>query len=281
MIALCPNPFRDVELKITEQVKKMLEDDGFTVCVCPVFGEGEPYAIPEGIEVSTLADSREGCTLLVVIGGDGTMLSVARSTRTWNVPLLGVNLGTKGFMAALERDELPYILDAAHGNCCISRRMMLDVELVRGGELVFSDCALNDVVMHGYGDCIYLTARCDGDTVTSFSGDGIILSTPTGSTGYSMSAGGPIVEPDAKNIILSPICAHSMGARSFVLAPERHVTVTPGHLRGRKAFVSVDGNAGVTLLAEDVLSVRQSRHCTLMVHFRRKSFYDIAYEKLK
>lgn len=281
MIAICPNPFRDVKLEITLEVQNMLRNEGYDTCICPVFAADDPSAIPQSVETTVIDKVKGKCSMLIVIGGDGTMLSVARSTHTWNVPLLGVNLGTKGFMAALERDELPLILDAVHGNCRISKRMMLDVELWRNGELIYTDCALNDAVMHGYGDCIYLTARCDGDTVTSFSGDGIILSTPTGSTGYSMSAGGPIVEPDAKNIILSPICAHMMSARTFVLGPERTVTVTTAHLRGRKAYLSVDGAEGIDLMGDDMIKVIQSKSCTLMANPGRRSFYEIAYEKLK
>ncbi len=158
--------------------------------------------------------------------------------------------------------------------------MKLDVVLVRGGETIYSDSVLNDVVMHGYGDCIKLTAWCEGDKITNFSGDGIILSTPTGSTGYSMSAGGPIVEPDAEAIILSPICAHAMASRSFVLGPGRKITVKAEKLHVRKAYLSVDGNWAVDLENGDVMVVRRSSHYTLMADLGLKSFYDIAYEKL-
>ncbi len=158
--------------------------------------------------------------------------------------------------------------------------MMLDVEVIRNGEIAFQDCALNDVVMHGYGDCIRLNAWCDGDKVTSFSGDGIILATPTGSTGYSMSAGGPIVEPDAKNIIISPICAHMMSARSFVLDPERTVSVIAEKLHGRRAYLSVDGNFVLDLDNGDIIRVKKSRRYTRMVELGINSFFEIAYKKL-
>ena len=280
MIAICPNPFRDTELKYTLEAQKILHADGFETVICPVFADDAPESIPSGIETAALRPAISDCELAIVIGGDGTILSVAREMHGFSIPLLGVNLGTKGFMTALEPEELSLISRAARGGYHVSRRMMLDVELVRGGETIYSDSVLNDVVMHGYGDCIKLTAWCEGDKITNFSGDGIILSTPTGSTGYSMSAGGPIVEPDAEAIILSPICAHAMASRSFVLGPGRKITVKAEKLHVRKAYLSVDGNWAVDLENGDVMVVRRSSHYTLMADLGLKSFYDIAYEKL-
>ena len=235
MIAICPNPFRDIDLKITKETQRLLQAEGFETVVCPVFADEEPEVIPADVETGSLRDIAGRCSLAVVIGGDGTILSVVRTLHDRMIPLLGVNLGTKGFMAALEPEDVPLIVRAAKGEGNISKRMMIDVELLRNGEVICTDHALNDVVLHGYGDCIQLTAWCDGDAITSFSGDGIILATPTGSTGYSMSAGGPIVEPDAEAIILSPICAHVMGARSFVLDPQRTILVRAEKLHGRRA----------------------------------------------
>ena len=280
MIAICPNPFRDIGLNITRQVKALLEAEGFETLVCPVFADDEPEAVPADIETASLRDYADRCTLAVVIGGDGTILSVVRTLHERAIPLLGVNLGTKGFMAALEPENVPLIVRAAKGDMSISRRMMIDVELERDGQVIYTDHALNDVVLHGYGECITLTAWCDGDAITSFSGDGIILSTPTGSTGYSMSAGGPIVEPDAAAIILSPICAHMLSAKSFVLGPERTILVRTQKLHGRRAYMSVDGNSVADLENEDQIRVRRSSHCTLMADLGLKSFYEIAYEKL-
>ena len=280
MIAICPNPFRDVDLALTRRAQQLLRDAGHETVVCPVFAEDEPEIVPSDIETCDLTQIADACSLILVIGGDGTILSVARKLREKAVPLLGINLGTKGFMANLEPEELPLILRAAVGDMNISRRMMLEVSLIRDGELICTDHALNDVVLHGYGDVIVLTAWCEGERITRFSGDGIILSTPTGSTGYSMSAGGPIVEPGAANIIISPICAHMMGARSFVLDPERTVTVMAEKLHGRRAYMSVDGNSVADLASGDTILVKRSKHCTLMADLGLRSFYEIAYEKL-
>lgn len=280
MIALCPNPFRDIDLKLTLQAEKLLSDAGFSTAICPIFADDEPGIIPRELITHELSSLAGECSLIIVIGGDGTLLSASRTLHEYDVPILGVNLGTKGFMTTLEPAELPLIVRAARGEANISRRMKLDVSLIRGGEVIYSDCALNDAVIHGYGDCIKLTASCDDNTITAFSGDGVILATPTGSTGYSMSAGGPIVEPDAENIIITPICAHVMGSRSFVLDPAREICVKTEKLHGRRAYLSVDGNGVFDLANNDVVRVRRSRRYTAMVDMGLRSFYDIAYEKL-
>ena len=280
MIAVCPNPFRDLELKLTRQCCSMLEQAGFETVICPVFAEDEPEALPNDLSFLRLEELPGACTLAIVIGGDGTILSVVRRLRDRAVPLLGINLGTKGFMANVEPEEIGQIMKAARGEYRLSRRMMLETELWRDGKLICRDHALNDVVLHGYGDCIGMTTWCDGQRVSHFSGDGIIVSTPTGSTGYSMSAGGPIVEPEAENIIISPICPHVMGARSFVLDPQRTVQVTAERLHGRRAYLAVDGNSVADLQGGDQVLVRRSPHVTAMADLGLKSFYEIAYEKL-
>ena len=280
MIAICPNPFRDTELVYTRRAIALLEEAGFETAVCPVFAEDDPDIMPPDIPCRDLEQVAPQCSLIIVIGGDGTILSVARTLHAAQIPLLGVNLGTKGFMAALEPEELEQIVRAARGECKISRRMLLSMTLERDSEVICRDQTLNDVVLHGYGDVIQLTAWCEGDKITSFSGDGIILGTPTGSTGYSMSAGGPIVEPDAENILLSPICAHSMVARSFVLNPHRSVTVKAEKLHGRRAYLSVDGYSVADLANGDIVTVRRSEHVILMADLGLRSFYEIAYQKL-
>ena len=138
--------------------------------------------------------------------------------------------------------------------------------------------ALNDVSLHGIVQMIRMTARGDGRKILEFSGDGIVISSPTGSTAYSLSAGGPIVEPTAENLILTPICAHALIARSFVLAPDRVVTVTVSDLRCR-AFISSDGDS-FEVLDGDTLIVRKAKYKTMIAHVGEKAFYDIVYEKL-
>lgn len=280
LIVLCPNPFRDTGLQMTLMARDILLSEGFETAVCPVFGREEHGAIPDGIEIISWEDASKYASMFIVIGGDGTLLQAARHTDHIDKPMLGINLGTKGFMSVLEPDEIELIVSAAKGEFIDSRRMMLYAELYRGGECVFKDTGLNDVVIHGMGDCIKLTAWCDDEKVMSYSGDGIIVATPTGSTGYSMSAGGPIVEPEAKNFILSPICAHVMGAKNFVLGPNRHIKIKTEKLHDRRAFISVDGAKGIELMNNDILTVQQSDKTLNLIHLGTKSFYDSTFDKL-
>ncbi len=277
-VILCPNPTKDDRLETSRQAKTMLERAGFEVCVCPEFVDGRPDDLPADLPLRELEDVIDAASLVVSLGGDGTIMHTARRLMGYDIPIIGVNLGTMGFMAELDRSELEMLLPAARGEFTPSPRMMLEVRVERDGETVFRDFALNDVFVHGVLQTIRMTARGDGRKILEFSGDGIVISSPTGSTAYSLSAGGPIVEPTAENLILTPICATALTARSFVLAPDRVVTVTLRDLRC-KAFLSADGGS-FELRGGDTLIVRKAEHKTLIAHVGDKAFYDIVFEKL-
>ncbi len=281
MIAICPNPFRDKGCELSRRVAALLNENGFETCYCPIFAEDGDAILPPEFPVRRLSEAAAQCSLVVVIGGDGTILHAARQVHPLEVTMLGINLGSKGFLANLEPEEYEYVLKAARGEYRLSRRMKLDVSLWRGGREICRDQALNDVVMHGYGDCIKITAFCNGNRITAFSGDGIILSTPTGSTGYSMSAGGPIVEPNAEAILLSPICAHMMSSRSFVLRADNVITIEMEKQHDRRAYLSVDGTSVTDLSGGDRLVVTRSESSTHMADLGLRNFYDIAFDKLR
>ena len=277
-VVLCPNPYKDSDFAVTRQVRDMLEAEGFTVSVSPELVDGSPDELPEDLPYCDLYEALPETVLVVSLGGDGTIMHTARRMIGYSVPIIGVNLGTVGFLAELERSELPKLLDAARGRYSLSPRMMLRVEVERAGEIVYSTYALNDVFLHGIFQMITMTARGDGRKILEFSGDGVVIASPTGSTAYSMSAGGPLVEPTAENIILTPICAHALAARSFVFAPDRIITVTLGRLRG-SAIVSADGGS-FEVYSGDILRVHKAEYRTLIAHVGDKAFYDIVYEKL-
>ncbi|MBO5543652.1 MAG: NAD(+)/NADH kinase [Oscillospiraceae bacterium] len=275
MIAICTNPYRDAELNLTFRVKEILSGLGYESCVCPVFAN--PEEMTEGelpVELFHIRDVLPALTHAVVLGGDGTILAVVRQILGTQIPILGVNLGTKGFMTALETDELDRIPEAFREDAKISTRMMLRISLLREGESIISDCALNDVVIHGYGECISPTAWADGNKMFSFSGDGLIIATPTGSTGYSMSAGGPIVEPDARAILLTPICAHTLTAKPYVLPPDRRVRVLTEKLTGRRAYLAVDGYPVADLESGDLLEIETAGETVRMIELSSRSFYE-------
>ena len=281
MIAICPNPYRDIDCRLSLKAMEIISPLGKECCICPVFAQPGDEILPAEIEYKNLDDVIEQCELVIVIGGDGTILNVARHLNESSIPILGVNLGTKGFMANIEPEDLEHLADAVQGKFKLSRRMMLDVSYVREGEVIYTDHALNDIVIHGCGDCININALCNGNHLTAFSGDGIIVSTPTGSTGYSMSAGGPIVEPEAENIIISPICAHMMSARSFVLGPGSVISIDAHKLHDRRANLSVDGNNVIDIANGDTIIVKRSEYCTLMADLGLRNFYEFSFEKLR
>lgn len=273
MIAVCVNPFRDNQLSCTKRCLAILQGMGFPACVTPVFAE-EGWQAPEGLPVRELSNLREDLSHAIVLGGDGTILAVVRALQVFEVPIIGVNLGTVGFMTALEPDEISLLPQALKPDAPISCRMMLKLALQRDGETILQDSALNDIVVHGYGECIRPTAWSDGVRMFSFSGDGLIAATPTGSTGYSLSAGGPIVEPDARAILLTPICAHTLSAKPYVLSPDRTVTILTEKLTGRRAYLAVDGYTVADLESGDRLIVTCSEHIVKMIELGNRNFYS-------
>ncbi len=277
-IVLCPNPERDIGLVNTYRVLRLLEEAGHEVIISLVF-QGEEWA-EEVPEYPVLHEAVKDAALIVCFGGDGTILKTARAVIDNPIPILGVNLGHKGFMAELEPNETELVLAAADGHYRPIRRMMLDVELIRDGQIIFSDSALNDAVICGTATTIKIAAFGDGSKITEYAGDGIVAATPTGSTAYSLSAGGSLVEPTAENILLTPICAHIMTVRPFVLAPDRVVTIRAAGNEGKQIWLSVDGGALIPFLKHDALRIRKSTHTTIMAQVSNKSFYDIAYMKL-
>ena len=274
-IVLSPNPYRDRSLALTMRAKAFLEADGRETVISPVFVD-----VPGDSNMIPLRRAAEDAELIISFGGDGTFLHVARQVMDLEIPMLGVNMGTKGFMAALEPEDIGLVRRAAAGDFRPSRRMLLDVELRRADGDSVLDCALNDVVVKSDVSCIGLTITADGTLVTECSGDGVRISTPTGSTAYSMSAGGPIVEPEAENIVITPICAHIMAAKSFVLSPARRVVVQTNRLRSRVALLSVDGTKAIAMEDGDEVLIRRSPKTVIMADMGVTTFYESAMNKL-
>ena len=283
-IVLSPNPYRDRGLRSAQYAKRVLERSGVESVVCLPFelDEGSHLELPADLPLGDLFRELEGADMLICFGGDGTILHSAREATAKNIPVLGINLGSIGFMAELEHNELSLLSRLADGRFGMERRMMLDVTVRREGLPVFTELALNDAVVTKGAVARVLDLEVSGDRVviSSFSGDGLVVATPTGSTAYSMAAGGPIVEPTAENIIITPICAHSLHATPFVLDRDRTVGVrlAPG---GKKtAYLSVDGGRAFRIQPGDWVECRRSRQVTRLVRLTGRSFYDRINQKL-
>ena len=215
-VILCPNPYRDHELKVARQSKELLESLGMETVVCLPF-QREGYDELE-MPIRPLYQEIKSADLLIAFGGDGTILHLARTVALNDVPVLGINLGSLGFMSELEPNELERLRDLASWDFTVESRMMLDVTVIRDGRSVYNNIALNDAVISkgSIARVVRLEIFTEEGFLTRVGGDGVIVSTPTGSTGYSMAAGGPIVEPEAHSILITPICAHDMMSRCVV-----------------------------------------------------------------
>ena len=284
-VVLSPNPYRDRGLKVAIQAKRVLERAGVRTAVCLPFElEGANRSeLPGDLAYSEMEKELPGADMLICFGGDGTILHAARDAYPWDIPILGVNMGSVGFMAELEHGELEKLAQIGAGKYATELRMMLDVAVRRGREVLRRDVALNDAVITkgAVARVIDLAVRADGVRIYDYSGDGVILSTPTGSTAYSMSAGGPIVEPTAENILVTPICAHSLQAKPLVMGRDRLVSVRLGRTARKTAYLSVDGGRAFKLSGGDVVEVRRSQKYTRLVRLTAHSFYENINQKLR
>ena len=283
-VVLSPNPYRDRGLKTALRAREVLNRCGIETALCLPFSldQGTKPDLPKGQDYRDMQEELKTADLLLCFGGDGTILHAAKDALPYDIPVLGVNMGSVGFMAELEHWELELLTRLAEKKYTIEHRMLLDVAVRRGREVLFRDLALNDAVVTkgAVARVIDLSVRGDGVHVYEFSGDGVILATPTGSTAYSMSAGGPIVEPTAENILVTPICAHSLQAKPLVMGRDRVVSVRIGRQARKTAYLSVDGGRAFRLSGGDVVEVRRSRRVTRLVRLMDHSFYEIINQKL-
>jgi len=228
-------------------------------------------------------DVPEGTQLVIVLGGDGTLLAAARAVAGREIPLFPVNLGGLGFLTAITLEQLyPELERALHGKQRVVPRRMLHGDLVRDGKTVASYEALNDVVIGKtqIARMIDLETFVDSQYVSTFKADGLIVSTPTGSTAYSLSAGGPIVFPAVAALCITPVCPHMLTNRP-VLVPDTSVIEIICRAKSKEAFLTVDGQVGEPLLLDDRIVCRSSQHSVHLIRPPKMFFFDVLRQKLK
>ena len=238
-----------------------------------------PTAALPSVRKSDLAGQVD---LLVVLGGDGTLLSMARAVGDLGVPILGLNLGDLGFLTATTLDEmLPAVEAALAGGMAIDERMLLSARHIRGGTTVGEHTALNDVVItkSAMSRIIDLSVSVDGRHATAYRADGLIISTPTGSTAYSLSAGGPILFPTMDAVVLTPICSHTLTNRPIVLPGADRIEVTL--LADQEVMATIDGQIGVGLRERDTVEIQKAASRIRLVRFPQKDFFSVLRTKLK
>lgn len=282
-VILTPNPYRDRDFQTVRRAATILKETGLEVKICLPFEVDRNYELPKDLRFSRLDRELNGADLIICFGGDGTILHMSKTATRAGLPILGVNIGTMGFMAELESTELELLRNLASGQFSIDKRMMLEVTVQRERDIVFHDICLNDAVITkgAVARIVHLAVECDGVQAMECSGDGVIIATPTGSTAYSLSAGGPIVEPEAHSILVTPICAHDVVSRCMVASDSRIVTVKLTHNARRNAYLSVDGGKSVRLNMGDVTTVKKSNLQTKLVRLKERSFYDVVNQKFR
>lgn len=269
------NKQKDINLEITEQIKHHITRMG---AVCNVYDQYNRNV--------TSIDISEGTQCILVIGGDGTILAAARMLVGNTIPLLGINLGTLGFLADVNLADLSKTLDLLlKDQYQVENRIMLTAEVYKQGEKAATYIALNDFNINrcGASRVIGLKVGINGSTIDCYRADGVIVCTPTGSTGYNLSAGGPIINPTCKNFVITPICPHSLTARSIVLAKEDVVTVEVEQIRSNikeEAIISFDGREGLSIVPGDQVKIYKSQEVTPFIKATEVSFVQILKEKL-
>ena len=282
-VIVTPNPYRDKNFATVRRAMDILRASGLDVRLCLPFEVDKSYELPRDLRFSRLDRELPNADMVICFGGDGTILHMAKAATRHNLPILGVNIGTMGFMAELESTELDQLSRLSKGDYTLDKRMMLDVSVLQGDKVLFHDLCLNDAVVTkgAIARVVHLSVKCDGVQAMEFGGDGVIVATPTGSTAYSLSAGGPIVEPEANNILVTPICAHDVGSRCMVASEKRVITVELTRNARRNAYLSVDGGRALRLNLGDKTVIRKADLTTKLVRLQERSFYALLNMKFR
>ena len=222
--------------------------------------------------------------LVIALGGDGTILDCAKKMAKRGKPILGINLGHLGYMAELEMDELAALSKIIDGDYTLDERAMMDIEVInREGSVKYKSFALNDAVISNgsVSKIINLELYAEDSLVTTYRADGLIVSTPTGSTAYAMSAGGSIADPKVKCKLVTPICPHSFIARQLIFSDETNLKIKNVSVREKSLMLTLDGKSNCELFKDDVVSITKSDLTVQLVRVKDCSFYDILSQKMK
>ena len=280
--ALLTNYSKDKRLVYTRMIKTYITENGGSYWIPRYISEPDK----EGDQRNDFSDMPEDIECVLVLGGDGTLLQAARELLQRHIPLLGINLGTLGFLTSAEKSELPKCLDSVlDDSCSIDERMMLEGVAYHGSEKIQMNIDLNDVIFAraGFSRLVELKIYVNGELLSIYNADGIIVSTPTGSTGYSLSAGGPIIFPQTDVIVITPICPHSLQARSLVVSGEDRIMIEIGRRRKtqkEEAMVTFDGRSAQELETGDRIEIYKAQETTQLIRLKGRSFYQVLQNKI-
>ena len=277
-IGVITNREKDIGLIYTNLLIESIEKHGGqAILPTPIYKNGM-----DGLD-SEVEEICNECDLIICLGGDGTFLKTARTVYSYNIPVLGINLGTLGFLTDIEKSEIDNSVESIFSNNFkIEERMMLSSKIYKDGKLFAEDFAINDVVISraGIPRILHLSTFIDDNFVEMFPGDGIVVSTPTGSTAYSLSAGGPIAEPTSKIIIVTPICPHILYSRSFISDEERKIKICVSDGFEHSAIVTVDGQKIYEITGGDFIEIEKTNSKVKVLKINSKNFFTVLRKKI-
>jgi len=276
------NDIKDKGFVVTRQIASYVQEQGrrCTISSATRHDNGEDYHYTDASQIP------EDVDCIIVLGGDGTLLQAARDVVDKNIPLLGINLGTLGYLAEIDRNMVIPALDhLLRGDYTIEKRMMLQGTVYHKGKQIARDLALNDIVISREGmlRVVNFLNYVNGSFLTAYKADGIIISTPTGSTGYSLSAGGPIIAPGASMLLMTPLAPHTLNTRSIVFSPDDKIMVEigPGRDGGEeKGMASFDGDTSIRLVTGDRIEIERSEQDTRIIKISNRSFLETLRKKM-
>jgi len=278
-IAIVPNIVKDRDLVHTKRVINIVKKFNANIMVSEKVASDVNLSI-NGYKEKDLYSKPD---LVIVLGGDGTLLNTARQAAPNNIPILGINLGQLGFLVELENRNLEDFFEKLFsGDYTIDSRMMIEAELIRNGKRIERFTALNDIVVTrgAFSRIINLNVFVDNQYVDLYPADGIVAATPTGSTAYSLSAGGPIVDPDMSVIILTPICPHTLHSRSIIIPDNKTLSIHIEEPFSMDAMVTMDGQQGYKLQVKDIIEIKKAPYETKLLRISKRNFYGLLRQKM-
>ena len=274
VISVFPNLNNNGVSELAFDVIKILTDGGADVYVQ---NEYKPIFKSTKAKFENFDKAMSLCDCAIAIGGDGTTLNIAKKAAFLNKSALGINAGRLGFMSGIERDELSLLTKLINKEYIIDERAMLKATIEKDGEVLSSHHCLNDIVVSrgNFARLIDVTITCDGRSVSNMRSDGVIISTPTGSTAYSMAAGGPVVSPEADCIIETPICPHSLMDRSIIFSADKELIVTANNDQNNSPIMTVDGQEAFNLTPGCQIHIKKSDITTKLIKLKPENFYEV------
>ena len=243
---------------------------------CRIFADSQTGLCGDTVSASASISADEKADIAISIGGDGTILHAAYMLSGNDIPVLGINSGRLGYLTGLETSELSKLSKLFDGTCKLEERMLLEFKIKRQGQTVRTYTALNDGVIYKgvLARLIDIELFCDEKPITTYRADGVVVSTPTGSTAYSLSAGGPVIAPGLKLIAVTPICAHSLSARPIIFDALSGISIKIPAQRSKDILLSVDGEDGFPLLFDDIVTIKKSDRTLKTINLKDNNFYQ-------